>query len=55
MDARFNRRDLIKRIEKIASYAPRINLYNIDAAKFLTERLPKIPKNSLVYLDPLIT
>lgn len=52
IDARFNRADLIRRIEKIASYAPRINLYNMDAAKFLTTRLPKIPKKSLVYLDP---
>lgn len=52
MDARFNRKDLIQRIEKIGSYAPRISLYNMDAAKFLTEKLPKIPMMSLVYLDP---
>jgi DNA adenine methylase len=52
MDARFNRVDLIQRIEKIGSYSPRITLYNMDAAQFITETLPSIPKRSLVYLDP---
>ncbi|SRR5579862_7853714 len=52
IDARFNRKDLIKRIEKIASYAPRISLYNMDAAAFITEKLPEISRKSLVYLDP---
>ncbi len=52
LDARFNRADLIRRIEKIASYAPRISLYNIDAADFLTKKLPSLPKKTLVYLDP---
>jgi DNA adenine methylase len=52
MDARFNRAYLIQRIQKIASYSPRITLYNMDAAAFITERLPAIPKKSLVYLDP---
>ena len=52
IDARFNRADLIQRIEKIASYSPRITLYNMDAATFITERLPTVPKKSLVYLDP---
>lgn len=52
IDARFNRRDLIQRIQKIASYAPRISLYNLDAAMFLKRKLPKVPVNSLIYLDP---
>jgi DNA adenine methylase len=52
MDARFNRGELIQRIEKIASYAPRISLYNLDAADFLQNNLTKVPKKSLVYLDP---
>jgi DNA adenine methylase len=52
MEARFNRKELVKRIEKIASYAPRISLYNLDAADFLQNNLAKVPKKSLVYLDP---
>jgi DNA adenine methylase len=50
--ARFNRKDLAKRIEKIASYAPRISLYNLDAADFISGPLSKIPTSALVYLDP---
>jgi len=52
IDARFKRVDLIRRIEKIASYSPRITLYNMDAARFIKEQLPSVPKRSLVYLDP---
>ncbi|MGF1630623.1 MAG: DNA adenine methylase [Kiloniellaceae bacterium] len=52
IDARFNRAGLIQRIEKIASYGPRISLYNKDAAEFLTTSLKAIPKSALVYLDP---
>ena len=52
IDARFNRQSLVQRIEKIASYGPRISRYNKDAAKFLTTSLKKIPKSALIYLDP---
>ncbi len=52
LNARFNRADLARRIEKIASYAPRISLYNKDAAAFLAKTLKRIPPSALVYLDP---
>ena len=52
IDARFNRPDLIKRIEKIASYSSRISLTNVDALVLIRDHLPKIPERSLVYLDP---
>ena len=52
LDARFNKADLIARIQKIASYSSKIRLHNKDAAIFIKEQLPKIPQNSLVYLDP---
>jgi len=35
LDARFNKDDLIRRIEKIAMYRSRIRLYNLDAAELL--------------------
>ena len=41
IDTRFKREVLIQRIEKIASYGPRISLYNKDAAEFLTTSLKK--------------
>ena len=37
IDARFNKDDLIKRIQRIADYADRIHLSNEDAAKFCIE------------------
>jgi DNA adenine methylase len=52
LNARFNKTDLIARIQRIAKYSSRIHLHNKDAAIFLIDQLPKIPKNSLVYLDP---
>lgn len=52
MDARYNRKELIRRIEKIASYASRIKLYNRDASQLISEVLPNLPGRSLVYLDP---
>ncbi len=52
LDARFNRDDLIRRIEKIALYKSRVRLYNQDAACFLKDVVPTLPNKSLVYLDP---
>jgi DNA adenine methylase len=52
LDARFNRKELIQRIEKVARYSPRISIYNLDAAEFIAGPLNKIPPSGLVYLDP---
>lgn len=52
LDARFNKQDLIARIERLARYADRVNLYNLDAEVFMSEVLPKLPLSTLVYLDP---
>lgn len=52
LDARFTKPDLIARIERIAMYRSRIKLYNQDAAQFIREVIPKLPRKTLVYLDP---
>ncbi len=52
LDARFNKDDLICRIEKIALYRSRIRLYNLDAAEWIKTILPTLPKKTLIYLDP---
>lgn len=52
IDARFNKKDLIDRIERIADYESRINIYNLDAVQVIKKVIPKLPKKSLVYLDP---
>jgi DNA adenine methylase len=52
MNARFNKQDLIARIEKIAAFRDRISLYNTDAAKLLKQLAPRLPRKALLYLDP---
>lgn len=53
IDARFNKRDLIARIERIADYGDRILVSGEDAADFIN-RIPVIAAGdpALVYLDP---
>jgi DNA adenine methylase len=51
IDARFNRMDLIRRIERIARYSERISATSIDAAEFVTEKVPSI-NHPFIYLDP---
>ncbi|MGZ4963048.1 MAG: DNA adenine methylase [Limisphaerales bacterium] len=52
IDARFNKVELCRRVEKIALHRSRIRLYNLDAANLITGVLPSLPKKTLVYLDP---
>ncbi|EEI9030610.1 DNA adenine methylase [Salmonella enterica] len=58
MDVRFNRDDLISRIENIAIYNQRIVVTNLDALEFLEalnflDSVDKADKNkTLLYLDP---
>jgi len=52
LDARFNRKNLISRIQRIARFGNRISLFNTDAAQFIRDVLPRISNNALVYFDP---
>lgn len=52
LDARYNKKDLTKRIEKIGEYCNRIKVYNIDALELLGQVDNLLPENSLIYLDP---
>lgn len=52
IDARFNKIDLVNRIQRIARHSHRINIYNLDAGDFIQTILPTLPLSSLVYLDP---
>lgn len=52
IDARFNKLDLISRIEKIALFRDKISIYNYDAASFLKNIIPDLVDNTLLYLDP---
>lgn len=50
IDARYNRKELARRIQKIASYKNRIHLSNQDACDFIRGQDGRT--NSLIYLDP---
>lgn len=51
IDARFNKDDLLARIERVGRYRSRIHLSNFDAIVFLSKLKRKI-RNKLIYLDP---
>lgn len=51
IDARYNKQDLIERIENIADYSDRIELTNLDAVELL-KSIKRPSKDTLCYLDP---
>ena len=52
INARFNAKELVRRIEQIAKLGERIKLTRQDALKFLKAGVSKWPKKTLIYLDP---
>ncbi|MBB6610618.1 DNA adenine methylase [Pontibacter sp. Tf4] len=52
MDARFNKPDLIRRIERVAHYRSKIELYNSDAVELVQNLRTELPAKTLFYFDP---
>ncbi|WP_173497590.1 DNA adenine methylase [Shewanella sp. ISTPL2] len=52
IDARFNKSDLIDRIQSIANYRSRIFIHNDDTVKLLKKLPQELLTDSLLYLDP---
>lgn len=52
LDARFNKKNLIKRIDRVGLNASRIHVYNKDALELIQKADDFLPSNSLIYLDP---
>ena len=52
IDARFNKMNLIERINNIADNKDSIHLYNKEIESFIENYLPKYENNALVYFDP---
>lgn len=52
MDVRFPRNELIRRIEAIAAYRSRITVTNLDAERYIADAALRLPRHTLVYLDP---
>lgn len=52
IDARFNKSNLVKRIEQIKEKRNCIKVYNKDVLSFIINYLPKYEKHAFVYFDP---
>ena len=52
IDARFARKELIRRVELIGSRRSSITVKNLDAERFILDYLPTLPRRTLVYCDP---
>lgn len=52
IDCRFNKTDLINKIQRIALHAEQVTLSRLDGEKFVRETLPKLPKKLLANIDP---
>lgn len=52
IDARFNKRDLIMRIETIADHSGAIRLHHEDAQSLVKRLAPRLAKKNLIYFDP---
>ena len=52
LDARYNKPELISRIERIGRVARRVTLTRLDAVEFLRTQASKWDAKTLVYLDP---
>jgi DNA adenine methylase len=52
IDARFNKKELIKRIQKIGEVSNSIMLFNLDAIELINKISNLLPENTLIYFDP---
>ncbi|MEK0370956.1 MAG: DNA adenine methylase [Nitrosopumilus sp.] len=52
IDARYNKKELISRIERIAQYKDKIELHNSDAVQLVKSLRKTLQQKSLLYFDP---
>lgn len=52
LDCRFNKREIQKRIERVALLKDRIYLFNYDASELIIEHLENILRNAFFNIDP---
>lgn len=52
LDARFNKKNLLSRIDRIAKKADNISVYNLDTKIFLKDIYGRLPEKTFAYLDP---
>jgi len=52
IDARFNKNELISRIQRISPYRDKIELHNLDAMRLIEKIIDELPEKTFVYFDP---
>jgi DNA adenine methylase len=52
IDARFNKNELISRIQRISKYKEKIELFNLDAMLFIEQVISELPEKAFIYFDP---
>ena len=52
LGCRYNRTELLRRVERIAAYREHIHLYHMEAKRFVRIMLPEVAQRALVFLDP---
>ncbi|WP_160720341.1 DNA adenine methylase [Isachenkonia alkalipeptolytica] len=52
IDCRFNKTNLVQRIEKIAEHRNRIEIYNLDGVDFINKKVRSLAEHSLTFFDP---
>lgn len=52
IDARFGKKDLIKKVQTIAAFEDKIEIYNLDVLDFMDRIFPGLPKKTFVNFDP---
>ena len=52
IDARFNKNELISRIQRISPYRDKIELHNLDAMRLIEQIIDGLPEKTFIYFDP---
>ncbi|MDU5011033.1 MAG: DNA adenine methylase [Clostridium botulinum] len=52
LDCRFNKQQIIDKIRLIATYADKIQIYNLDTGKLIDDIIINLKKKSFIFFDP---
>lgn len=52
IDERFNKNELISRIQRIYQHRDKIELHNLDAMRLIEQIVDELPEDTFVYFDP---
>lgn len=52
LDARFNKKDLVARIQRLAGFKDRVSVFQLDAIDFISSMTQSLPLKALIFIDP---